>query len=178
MYFFTSDEHLGHNRVREYSNRPFSSIEEMDDEIIKRNNEIVKDDDIVVHGGDFSLIRNRGIVHKKYVSRLKGKHIFIVGSHDYWLDRSHHEIWEKRIEDSYVVVCHYAMRVWPRSHYGSWQLYGHSHGRLEPIGKQLDIGVDNNNFYPFSFEEIEEIMIERPDNPNLIKDQLSGKKEK
>jgi calcineurin-like phosphoesterase family protein len=40
------------------------------------------------------------------------------------------------------------MRVWPRSHHNSWQLYGHSHGKLLPIGKQWDIGVDNNDFYP------------------------------
>ena len=31
-----------------------------------------------------------------------------------------------------VVLCHYAMRVWDRSHYGSWHLYGHSHGNLPP----------------------------------------------
>ena len=154
MYFFTSDEHLGHNRVREYSNRPFSSIEEMDDEIIKRNNEIVKDDDIVVHGGDFSLIRDQIIVRKKYVSRLKGKHIFIVGSHDYWLGKEYHEIWTKNINGMFIVVCHYAMRVWPRSHYGSWQLYGHSHGTLEPLKNQWDIGVDNNNFYPLNINDI------------------------
>jgi calcineurin-like phosphoesterase family protein len=61
------------------------------------------------------------------------------------------------------------MRTWARSHYNSWQLYGHSHGKLEPIGKQWDIGVDNNNYYPVSFDQITEIMKTRPDNPNLIK---------
>jgi calcineurin-like phosphoesterase family protein len=60
-------------------------------------------------------------------------------------------------------------------HYGhaniinSWQLYGHSHGKLAPIGKQWDIGVDNNNFYPVSFNKICEIMVDRPDNPNFVK---------
>jgi calcineurin-like phosphoesterase family protein len=61
------------------------------------------------------------------------------------------------------------MRVWPRSHYNSWQLYGHSHGRLEPVGKQWDVGVDNNNFYPVSFDQLVEIMKNRPDNFNLVK---------
>jgi calcineurin-like phosphoesterase family protein len=60
------------------------------------------------------------------------------------------------------------MRTWHRSHYNSWQLYGHSHGTLEPIGKQWDIGIDNNNYYPLSFEDIEMIMNRRPDNPNLV----------
>jgi hypothetical protein len=26
------------------------------------------------------------------------------------------------------VLCHYAMRVWNRSHHGAWHLYGHSQG--------------------------------------------------
>jgi calcineurin-like phosphoesterase family protein len=48
-------------------------------------------------------------------------------------------------------------------------LYGHSHGKLPPIGKSWDIGVDNNDFSPISFKEMEKIMEERPDNPNLVK---------
>jgi calcineurin-like phosphoesterase family protein len=78
-------------------------------------------------------------------------------------------IWEKEIKGFYVVVCHFAMRVWPRSHFNSWQLYGHSHGKLPPIGKQWDIGVDNNDFYPVSFNKICEIIADRPDNPNFAK---------
>jgi hypothetical protein len=29
-----------------------------------------------------------------------------------------------------IVLCHYAMRVWNRSHHGAWHLYGHSRGNL------------------------------------------------
>lgn len=43
------------------------------------------------------------------------------------------------------------------------------YGRLQPVGKQHDIGVDNNTFYPVSAERIVEIMKDRPDNPNLIR---------
>jgi calcineurin-like phosphoesterase family protein len=48
------------------------------------------------------------------------------------------------------------MRTWPASHMGSWQLYGHSHGKLPPIGFQLDVGVDSWEFYPVSWEEVKE----------------------
>jgi len=51
-------------------------------------------------------------------------------------------------------------------------LVGNSHGRLEPIGKSWDIGVDNNNYYPVSFDRICKIMSKRPDNPNLIPEEL------
>jgi len=48
-------------------------------------------------------------------------------------------------------------------------LFAHSHGRLEPVGKSWDIGVDNNGYYPVSMDELVEIMEKRPDNPNLVK---------
>jgi calcineurin-like phosphoesterase family protein len=74
----------------------------------------------------------------------------------------------KKFDGQLIVVCHYAMRAWAASHYSSWQLFGHSHGQLEPVGKQWDIGVDNNDFKPVSLEEIKEIMKSRPDNPGLV----------
>jgi calcineurin-like phosphoesterase family protein len=67
-----------------------------------------------------------------------------------------------------IIGSQYAMRVWPRSHYNSWQLFGHSHGKLEPKGKQHDIGVDNNKYSPVSFPEIRNIMASQPDNFNLV----------
>ena len=168
VYFFTADFHLGHSNIIKYTNRPFDSVEEMDREIIKRFNSVVSKNDITVHAGDFTLAKRE--VAEEYIKQLNGQHIFLKGSHDYWLKGTKsHEIWEKRIDGIYVVCCHFNMRVWARSHYNSWMLYGHSHGKLEPIGKQWDIGVDNNNFYPYSFEQIKEIMKDRPDNPNLVK---------
>ena len=169
MIFWTSDEHYNHNNIRTYSDRPFASVEEMDEELIRRHNEIVKDNDLTIHVGDFSLIHSIETVHKKYVNRLKGKHFFLKGSHDRWLPANAVSIREDRIDGQVVVACHYAMRVWPRSHYGSWQVFGHSHGRLPPLGKQHDVGVDNNDFRPVSFERLKEIMATREDNPNLIR---------
>jgi calcineurin-like phosphoesterase family protein len=170
MIWFTSDEHYGHKNILKYCSRPYSNIEEHDENLIRNHNEVVSDDDTVFHAGDFTLMHGREKVHKKYIMRLKGKHRFIVGSHDYWLQGwNEHEIFELKHQKRHIVICHYSMRTWARSHYNSWQLYGHSHGKLEPIGKQWDIGVDNNNYYPVSFDQITEIMKTRPDNPNLIK---------
>lgn len=170
-YWFTADEHLGHANIIKYCDRPFKSVEEMDNEIIKRHNEVVGDKDIVIHIGDFTLKHDA----EKYIRRLKGWQVFIRGSHDYWLNEISNkvyepcEIWEKEIEGDYIVACHYAMRVWPRSHYNSWQLYGHSHGKLQGVGKQMDVGVDTNNFYPYSLEEIKKIMSKKENNFNYIK---------
>lgn len=169
--FFTADEHYGHKNIIEYSNRPFRSVDEMDETLIANFNSVVPDNEnsITIHAGDFTLWKKTSGVYKKYVSRLNGNHIFLKGSHDYWLNDNAPRIWERILDKQYIVVCHYAMRTWARSHYNSWQLYGHSHGKLEPVGKQWDIGVDNNNFMPVSFHELKTIMANRPDNPNFIK---------
>lgn len=48
-------------------------------------------------------------------------------------------------------------------------IVGNSHGRLESFGKSFDVGVDANNFFPLSLEEVKEKMNKLPDNFNLIK---------
>lgn len=166
-YFFTADAHLGHKNIIKYCNRPFDSVDEMDNEIINRHNSIVTKEDTVIYGGDFTLTKKGAA--QNYIDRLNGKHIFLKGSHDHWLPNNAPTIHELKIGKEYIVICHYAMRRWARSHYNSWQLFGHSHGQLEPIGKQWDIGVDNNNFYPLSYDDIKTIMVTRPDNENLIR---------
>lgn len=169
MIFFTADEHYGHENIIKYCNRPFQNVSEMDAELIRRHNEMVCQSDTVIHAGDFTL-KNRTMANE-YIKQLNGHHTFLKGSHDYWIEHNDaRKILEMKINGRYIVICHYALRVWPRSHYNSWMLFGHSHGTLPPIGKQWDIGVDNNNFYPVSFDRIEEIMNNQPDNPNLIKE--------
>lgn len=164
MYFFTADEHYFHANIIKYCSRPFKNVEEMNETLINNHNSVVKQEDITVHVGDFAF----GLDVSSLLYRLNGKHIFIKGSHDKW---SKHSLYlcEFNIENQLVCACHYAMRTWPRSHYNSWLVFGHSHGRLEPFGKSYDVGVDNNNFYPVSFEKLGEIMSELPDNFNLVK---------
>lgn len=161
--FFTADEHYGHKNIIKYCNRPFDSVEEMDNEIIKRHNTLVGENDIVYHIGDFTLKGDA----EQYISRLNGKHIFIQGSHDKFLPKETPQIIELNNPD--IVLCHYAMTVWSKSHYNSWQLFGHSHGKLKGNGKQIDVGVDTHHFFPYSLDEIKKIMSKKEDNFNLVK---------
>lgn len=64
-----------------------------------------------------------------------------------------------------MCLCHYAMKIWPWSHQGSYHLYGHSHGNLAEDGLSLsmDVGMDtclygHEKYTPYSFEEIDHIM--------------------
>ena len=166
-YWFTADEHYGHVGVIDYCNRPFSSVEAMNDELIRRNNNVVGKDDVVIHAGDFCW---RGRDKGAFVKRLTGNHAILEGSHG----PKGRQIWEKRIDGQVIVVCHYAMRTWPRSHYNSWQLHGHSHGRLDGFGKQMDVGVDTNSYYPYLLSTIAAIMRGKPDNFNFIQKEANN----
>jgi len=159
MYFFTADEHYNHSKIIGYCNRPFDNVTEMNEELIKRHNEVVGENDITVHCGDFYL--GPKLLVYDIIEQLNGQHIFLKGSHDHWLGPNNPTMWDKRKLGHNIVACHYAMRTWPRKHYGSWHVYGHSHGNLESYGLSWDVGVDNNDFYPVSIEQLAVIMEER-----------------
>jgi calcineurin-like phosphoesterase family protein len=153
-YFFTSDTHFDHKNIIEYSNRPFSSVGEMNEKLIQNWNEVVSKDDVIYHLGDFAFTNP-----SKFLTRLNGKIFTINGSHD---DKNWPylmEIYPEGLKDEFgnkrlIVLCHYAMRSWGKSHYASWHLFGHHHGKLESYGLSFDVGVDCNNYYPFSLEDV------------------------
>ena len=101
MYFFTSDEHFGHTNVIRFCNRPFKDAYEMDLEIIKRHNEVVTKDDIIIHAGDFAF-RNKLSVNN-YIDRLNGTNIFLKGSHDKW-NKNGPYIFEKNINENKQII--------------------------------------------------------------------------
>jgi calcineurin-like phosphoesterase family protein len=161
MWFFTADEHYGHANIIKHCNRPFSCVEDMNEAMMERHNRLVGPNDITVHAGDFCWCTRYDDAYQQYIRYLNGNHIFIKGSHDSWLPSSAKYMWRKMIDDQFIVVCHYAMRTWERAHYGSWQLHGHSHGTLPHLGKQLDVGVDTHDFYPYPLPVINDIMESR-----------------
>lgn len=166
--WFSSDTHWGHSNILKYCNRPFNSVQEMDEVLIENWNKVVREKDTVYHLGDFSF-RNQD----EYIRRLRGRELhFIMGNHDkkaisnIWLTVS--KLKEIRIDKQSITLCHYAMRVWNKSHHGAFHLYGHSHSTLEgePWGKSMDVGVDNAaklglGYRPFNYDEVKEILDSR-----------------
>lgn len=169
--FFTADHHFGHANIIKFSERPFESIEEMNNELIKRWNEKIRNDETVYHLGDVSL--GKPDFTKEILDQLNGKIHLIKGNHEYsalcvpdrfeWI-KDYHELYvedeDANLGKQKITLLHYAMRTWNGSHHGTWQLYGHSHGTLpdDEMSLSIDVGVDCHNFYPVSYEEVKELM--------------------
>jgi calcineurin-like phosphoesterase family protein len=75
MLFFTADTHFGHANIIKYCQRPFSSVEEMNETLIANWNRVVAAEDTVYHLGDVALGDAKPVL-----DRLKGKIVLIVGS--------------------------------------------------------------------------------------------------
>src|SRR5258708_5487992 len=79
--WFTADFHFGHNNIIRYCNRPFRSVEEMDQTILERLNAAVKPNDTLYFLGDFCIgSKARVLEHRKHIRCRK---IFaLAGNHD------------------------------------------------------------------------------------------------
>lgn len=169
--FFTSDHHHFHRNIIKYSGRPWT-FEEQTEELIRRWNRTVNSGDHVYHLGDFAFGGPKRQARVEDIIRQLNGHIhFIRGNHCHkrmWRmieqNQLDNVVWVKdyaeiRVGEQNIVLCHYALRHWNKMHYGSWNLHGHSHGSLPPIGKQLDVGIDNHpDFQLFSYDEVKEHM--------------------
>lgn len=160
--FFTSDLHFSHGNIIKYCNRPFKDITQMDETMIANWNAVVRPQDTVWVLGDFAFGE-----HAKFLRRLNGSKYLVRGNHDKrpsmkdgWAGI--YDLKELKIEGQYIVLCHYAMRVFNKSHHGAIQLFGHSHGKLPGNSQQLDVGVDAWNFFPVTLEQIKERLATLP----------------
>jgi calcineurin-like phosphoesterase family protein len=169
--FFTADQHYYSPSIIRVCNRPFSSVEEMNSTLIERHNAVVKPGDLVYNIGDMFLGKrsgpNKGLESARSLRRrLNGQHYLLEGNHDelavqmpeafVWI-RHYARLRSKGLPEGCpdIVLCHYALRTWEKRGYGSWHLYGHSHGNLPEDGSlSFDVGVDCWDFRPVSIEEV------------------------
>lgn len=159
--WFTSDTHHGHTNIIKYCNRPFQGHEEMDIALLENFNSVIKPGDRLYHLGDVSYSTYD---ISKFYKKLNCKDIQLIkGNHD-GLRNSEYvskmglrwvgDYKELRLDDIKVVLFHYAMLSWHGRGNGAIQLFGHSHGKLQGVGRSMDVGVDTNNYFPYNWEDI------------------------
>lgn len=195
--WFTSDTHYDHKNIcaatttwknAESVTRKFSSLEQMNDELVFWINQRVGQDDILFHLGDWSFNGFENI--RKFRERIVCKNVhLILGNHDHHIARNkdniqsifssvnqYLELEVKRELDSAqlmlgrpsrvkFVLMHFPIASWPEMKDGVIHLHGHVHlpNNLRVAdGKAMDVGVDGNDFEPISMDEILKIMSKQP----------------
>jgi len=163
---FTADLHFGHANIIRFCNRPFSSIEEMNEGLIDNWNASVAPGQDIYCLGDFMFgnARDAG----KYLDRLNGRKHLVWGNHDskkvqalpQWA--SSQPYLEIAVNSRKIVLFHYSLRVWSASRYGAIHLYGHSHGNLPGAGNSTDVGVDCWNMRPVGLADILARIADKP----------------
>lgn len=164
MIYFTSDLHFGHKNIIKYCNRPFNNEEEMDETIIRNWNSVVKEQDTVYILGDFTKICETNIIND-YLKKLNGTKTLLIGNHDEFINNNISlldfdevcEYKELTINTQKVILFHYPLLEWNAKKEGAICLHGHVHGKTKNacnISGLYDVGVDANNFYPVSLENI------------------------
>lgn len=155
---FTADLHFGHKKILDLCKRPFTSIDEMNTELVQRWNAVVQPGDSIWALGDFAWYGSEDVFHQ-----LRGEKHLIVGNHDTkrtlkmpWASvHDYHELTIK--EDAVkakVILFHYPIEEWGHFFKGALHLHGHTHGRITKRANRWDVGVDVWDFRPVSLAQI------------------------
>ena len=180
MNFFTADSHFSTSDMsvllRDY--RPFNSLEEMNDEIIKIWNRQASEDDIIYHLGDFVNYNWIDMDYEprlKFVQKIKAKIVLILGNNEkrimknefdndfekfkkYLLELGFFDVFENELtveigENSFKLV-HEPVNADKTSKYN---LFGHIHRCVLVKRYGFNVGVDNHNYSLFSENDVLEL---------------------
>ena len=180
--FFTSDLHFGHANVIRFDGRPFETVEEMNEELIKRWNNKVSPGDLVYVLGDF-VWKAAANYLVDILKRLNGQIILIAGNHDTHIVKNgkakkmfaaikHYDdicVTLENGETRRCILSHYFMPLYNGHYYNAIHLHGHSHNTeehnteleiaqwLKEKGHNLQIynvGCMHWNYEPVTLDEI------------------------
>ena len=175
MIFFTADLHLGHNTPIKLGGRPFESVEQEADILIRNINDMCCQKDDLYILGDFAYRIPIDRVNY-HLSRIKPRIHWVNGNHDRGYQPEPGLVIEKtdyiRLKYDHMIFClsHYPYEYWDRERYGGYMLHGHIHSRgdsynkkMHDIGwKRYDVGVDANDYYPVSLYQIVDFFKDLP----------------
>lgn len=174
--FVTSDLHFNHDREFIYKPRGFSSVEEMNEAIIKNWNSVVKDEDIVYVLGDLMLGDNK--VGIELFNRLNGFKEVIIGNHDTPQREEEAYSYLKKtmilgtsyiLKSSYILkyggykffLCHYPVLCNSLENDLNKRtminLYGHTHQKTNFYNGNpymYHVGVDSHNCTPVHMDQV------------------------
>jgi len=144
--YFTSDWHLSHENIIQYSGRPFRNAREMDEALLTLHNETVRPQDHVYNLGDVTMLRGSG-AHRieRLLERFNGHKRLLLGNHDHcsaqWYLRFFEKVKAVNVLDN-ILFTH--IPVHPSS-LGRFVANVHGHTHTQPdYPAHRRINVDNH----------------------------------
>lgn len=174
--WITSDTHYNHTNIcrgvtawrmpdgslPESQTRDFPNLEKMNTAIVNNINEVVGQDDVLIHLGDWSFGGFENI--EEFHNRLICKNIhLILGNHDHHIERNRENIrrlflsvnWFEQFQyqGETIEMMHYPISSWNGLRKGRVHLHGHCHlphAVKISNGRRMDVGMDGNpEFRPY-----------------------------
>lgn len=170
MIWFTSDTHFGHDKVLEFADRPWRSMDAMVRDMVANINARVALNDELYILGDYSYKMSVADAYDLRKRILCKKVHLVPGNHDKdWTQPAvagafivEPPICVLKVDGLKLVLSHFPMADWQSMSHGSWHLHGHIHGSRDGYNlmnlKQgllrYDVGVDANAYTPVSLDEL------------------------
>ncbi len=202
--FFTSDTHYNHknicrgvtdwrtadDKIPVDQTRDFPNLDKMNATIVNNINEVVRQDDILVHLGDWSFGGFDSI--KEFRDRIMCQNIYLAyGNHDHHIENNRNDIqnvFTKTFQYELLrvkypsigmavggtyefIINHYPICSWHDMNKGRFHLFGHVH--LPPHqklmgGRSMDVGMDGNNLKPYYALDVIRMLSGRPVQANRL----------
>ena len=189
--WFTSDTHYNHANICSSTTkwtdpvtcREFKSLEHMNAHLVGNINEVVGQDDILFHLGDWSfggfeqieLFRNQIVCRNVHI---------ITGNHDHHIENNRdgvqslfssvnkylnlvvkYNVGTPLMGEERFALMHFPIASWDNMARGAIHLHGHVHfdpSKRIGVGKMMDVGCDGNMLYPIQMQEVLRIMNKQP----------------
>ena len=161
--WFTSDSHFYHANIIKYCNRPFASVEEMNEKLIENWNSVVGKDDIVWCLGDFCLGPDQKKHIPELVSKLNGRINLILGNHDhnsvkFYYDAGFNRVYDRKVIINDFVILTHAPLMFLNDNTPFFQVFGHVHcSELYPTFAKTGccVCVERHDYKPISWKKIQ-----------------------
>lgn len=151
--WFIADTHFRHSNILNFENRPFETLDEMENKMIEAWNSVVKKNDKVYIIGDFCF--GRHIAWIEILDQLKGEISLVKGNHDkskivqrvinenYIKEENYHNVGTLIREGKYSLhLTHYPMLI-GETRVFNFNISGHIHSQSTPAINVINVGVDS-----------------------------------
>lgn len=164
--YVVSDTHFGHRNIIEFESelRPFKTIEEHDEELVRRWNETVGKKDVVYHLGDVYFGQKGHVI----LRRLNGLKKLVLGNHDHYSLHVYQQYFSKiygAFQYSNAILTHVPVHPNQLERRYKMNIHGHMHSKKMDDPRYQCVSIEHTDLRPVLMNEVLARVAELPDEP-------------